>query len=289
MKDKQLNIREFISRFPDEFGKLEQMTKQLNRYMLRSVPKFQYLRTDLVFCRVSDHGVYSASKIFNIAPEMFEQEIPDTNPASGQTNIPFDICRFGGDGVFYWAQFPQVRGYHIPYKVLDGTLTSKEFFAYSNEELRSAIIEYCVSEDILQWLMDNVLKAKVVDTYVDKKTVEKLSNPNSMTVGVYTLFKGKTDAIQLAFVRCYCPSSDRMFYLKVDPAHTSAKDAIASLCRPPKVLHPYIKSLSRQGERFIYYFNDLEKVREILKDKKALKETAPLSGDFYFDNMIYEY
>jgi hypothetical protein len=289
MMDKQLNIRDFLSRFPDEFGKLEPMTKKLNRYMLRSPEKFQYLHKDLIFRKVTDKGVYSAREIFNIAPEMFEQEIPDTNPLSGLTNIPFDVCHFGDDGVFYWAQFPQVRGYHIPRKVLDGTLTSDEFFAYPSEELRSAIIEYCVNEDILRWLVDNVLKTEEVDTYVDKKTIEKLSNPNGMTVGVYTLFKSETAAVQIAFVRCYCPSSDRMFYLKVDPAHTSAKDAIASLCRPPKVLHPYIKSLSRQGERFIYYFNDLAKVKEILNDKEALKETAPLSGDFYFNNMIYEY
>ena len=112
---------------------------------------------------------------------------------------------------------------------------------------------------------------------------------NGMNIGVYTLFKGQINDVELAFVRCYCPSTDRMFFLGVDPNNVNAKDAIASLYRVPRSLVNNIKYIQRQGERFSTVFDD--KGNEILKSltQEDSSDLIGIDGDSYFNLMQYEY
>jgi hypothetical protein len=65
---------------------------------------------------------------------------------------------------------------------------------------------------------------KEIDTYVDKKKEELLEGTTKgMNVGVYTLFKGTINNEKIAYVRCYCPSTDRMFFLGVDSSNKCAQ------------------------------------------------------------------
>ena len=112
-----------------------------------------------------------------------------------------------------------------------------------------------------------------------------------MNIGVYTLFKGKIDNTEVAYIRCYCPSTDRMFFLGVEPNNINAKDAIASLYQIPRVLKDNIVSISRQGEIFSTTFD--KDITEKLKNNKFsfsdLKDYVSLSGDEYFTKMEYEF
>ena len=112
-----------------------------------------------------------------------------------------------------------------------------------------------------------------------------------MNIGVYTLFKGSTNNIDIAYVRCYCPSTDRMFFLGVHPDINNAKDAIASLCQVPVKLKDSLVSISRQGEIFSFNFN--EKGTELLKERKLttedLHDVTSLKGDEYFKLLKFEY
>ena len=130
---------------------------------------------------------------------------------------------------------------------------------------------------------------KEVDTYVDKKDEKYLEGTTKgMNVGVYTLFKGEINNESVAYVRCYCPSTDRMFFLGVDPKHNNAKDAIASLYRVPKQLKNNIKYIQRQGERFSTVFD--EQGTNLLKKKKVnCSDTVSISGDEYFQKITFEY
>ena len=140
-----------------------------------------------------------------------------------------------------------------------------------------------------EYLFDFLSKnLEEIDCYINEKDKKYLEGTTKGTnVGVYTLFKGKVNDIDLAFVRCYCPSTDRMFFLGVDPLNNNAKDAIASLYRCPKKLISDIKYIQRQGERFSTVFYDNEKIKEL--DKEELSDLVSLSGDKYFELMRYEY
>lgn len=92
---------------------------------------------------------------------------------------------------------------------------------------------------------------------------------------------------EIAYVQCYCPSTDRMFFLGVEPRHISAKDAIASLYRVPSVVKDHIKSISRQGERYFTAFT--EEGNQILENMKEIKEYSTISGDEYFSKITYEF
>lgn len=107
-----------------------------------------------------------------------------------------------------------------------------------------------------------------------------------MNIGVYTLFKGKIMNEEIAFVRCFCPSTDRMFFLGVEPIHTKAKDAIASLYRIPRKLKNQIKEINRQGERYSTTFHE---GTDINLPKDDIKDLVSLSGDEYFDLIKYEF
>ena len=131
---------------------------------------------------------------------------------------------------------------------------------------------------------------KPVDTYKDVKDERFLEDTTKgMNVGVYTLMKGNLNYIEYSFVRCYCPSTDRMFILGCDPKHNKAKDAIASLYRLPKKLIKHINYIQRQGERFSTVLT--EEGKKLLKDlnKNDLEDLTHISGDLYFSKMQYEY
>jgi hypothetical protein len=176
-------------------------------------------------------------------------------------------------------------------KLSNKEYTPDEFFKEKNEEVKSSAIAFMQQaygdEYVAGFLRDSLTE---VHTFVDKKNGKFLEGTTGgMNVGVYTLFKGEINDTAIAYVRCYCPSTDRMFFLGVNPAHTNAKDAIASLYTIPTKLKPHIKGIARQGERFSTTFTD--KGAKILKELTSdeLKETTSITGDEYFSLMTYEF
>jgi hypothetical protein len=174
--------------------------------------------------------------------------------------------------------------------VKNKTLTTKEFFEINNEETKSVTIEMmqlCYGDEYVANFFSESLTE--FDTYVDKKKEIYLEDTTGMNVGVYTLFKGNINNTEIAYVRCYCPSTDRMFYLGVHPDINNAKDAISSLYRVPKKLKDNIKYIQRQGERFCTVFNEdgMKKLRNL--EKNDIADTVSISGDEYFSKMTYEY
>ena len=144
------------------------------------------------------------------------------------------------------------------------------------------MIEECHGK---KYFMD-FLKAKKIDTYIHK-TDEKflIGTTKGVNIGVYTLF----EVHNMKLVRCYCPSTDRVFHLEVEPHYTDAKNAIASLLRVPKVLIGCIKSIRRQGERFSITWTKEGKERKEKMKNKDWEDTLPVSGKTYFNLMEYEY
>jgi len=190
-----------------------------------------------------------------------------------------------------------INGFNIPkdifYKIKLKEYTVEEFFNEHNEEIKSsaiALMQECFGDSyIVDFFSKNL---KEIDTYVDKKTEDKLiGTTKSMNIGVYTLFKGKISNVEISYVRCYCPSTDRMFFLGVENKHTNAKDAIASLYRVPKKLKQHIKYIQRQGERFSTVFDELG--TKMLKEKQLnqsdIQDVISITGDEYFSKMQYEY
>ncbi len=127
---------------------------------------------------------------------------------------------------------------------------------------------------------------------VDKKDSKYLEKTTKgMNIGVYTLFKGNIGNINIAYIRCYCPSTDRLFFLGVNSEILSAKDAIASLCQIPIKLKDNLISIKRQGE--IFSFNFDENGTNLLKNQSLTfedyKEVVSLKGDEYFGKLQFEY
>ena len=203
---------------------------------------------------------------------------------------------------FEWSDgygFYYINGFELSeeifLKIKDNNYTIEDFTKETNEEVKAAIINYISQkegEEGVYRFFSKFLKEK--DTFVnDKQKNNYLSGTTeSSTIGVYTLFKGFIDDNDIAYVRCYCPSTDRMFFLGVDPSHENAKDAIASLYRVPKILKDNIVSISRQGEKFSTVFDEnttkkLENNEYSLEDLK--NNYISLSGEEYFNLMNYEY
>lgn len=218
------------------------------------------------------------------------------NELPHQKDIPA-LWFSNGEAYFYY------RGVYIRhelmYKLQKNSITFEEWAKEENEEVKSAIIAYLEEvhggESAYRLISSHL---KEVDTYVDKKDDKFLEGTTrGMNIGVYTLFKGCIDGvslededfIELAYIRCYCPSTDRMFFLGVAPKYTNAKDAIASLYKVPEKLSPHIKYINRQGERFSTILTD--------EGKKIRKEMTPeewsdltsITGEEYFSLMRYEY
>jgi hypothetical protein len=194
-----------------------------------------------------------------------------------------------GWGLYY------VNGLNIS-ELLFNQLKNKEysfemFSKEDNEEIKSVVLyfyqEAFGGEFLFRFLSTNL---KEIDEYVNNTPKMYLEGTtNSGNIGVYTLFKGTVNDTDVAYVRCYCPSTDRMFFLGVDPENINAKNAIASLCQIPTVLIDHLNSIRRQGEIFSFNFN--EKGKDILKSisKEELANTIPLKGDMYFTKIQYEY
>ena len=201
---------------------------------------------------------------------------------------------------FEWLDgygFYFINGQTIPeeyfLKIRGKKLTVEEYFKIENEEHKSAIIGMIEqlegSEGVYQFFKDSL---KEVDTYVDKKDKKYMEGTTQgMNVGVYTLFKGKINKVNVAYVRCYCPSTDRLFFLGADPSNTNAKDAIASLYRVPKILKNNIVSILRQGEMYSTIFDksSTEKLKNNKFSLEELNNLVSLSGEEYFSKIKYEY
>lgn len=171
------------------------------------------------------------------------------------------------------------------------TFTIEDFINETNEEKKSVCIALMQEKFGDEYLVNFFRKyLNEVDTYIDKKDEKYLKGTTGgMNIGVYTLFKGPINGLEISYVRCYCPSTDRMFFLGVDSIHNTAKDAIASLYRIPTKLKNNIKSISRQGERFSTILTDNGK--KLLKSmtKEEISNVSGLEGNTYFELIKYEY
>lgn len=173
----------------------------------------------------------------------------------------------------------------------NGEYSFEEWTKEPNEEIKSMVLVFYNEKfggEFTYRFLSSYLRE--VDTYIDKKDKKYLEGTvKSMNIGTYTLFKGNVSNVDIAYVRCYCPSTDRMFFLGVNPEHTNAKDAIASLCQVPRKLRNEVVSVARQGE--IFSFNLTEKGNSMVKALKTeeLRDVVSLSGDEYFGKMKFEY
>ena len=196
-----------------------------------------------------------------------------------------------GTGVYF------VNGVYLDdsiYRKLANKLyTMDDFSAERNEETKAACLEFYRQkfgdEYAFNFIRENL---KEVDEYIDKKPeIYMKGTTNSDRIGVYTLFAGTiSNGVKVAYVRCYDASSDRIFFLSVDPNKvTTAKDAVPSLYRVPRILEPHILSINRQGER--YSTNFTAKGKELLNtiSEDEVKDLVDLSGDRYYDLIRYEY
>lgn len=197
---------------------------------------------------------------------------------------------WGGAFRYYY-----VKGLRIDEKLFkklqNKEYTFKDFISEKNEEIKSACIAFMEEKWGSAYIYDFFKEwIKEIDTYVDKKDKKYLAGTTGgMNIGVYTYFKGEIEETEIAFVRCYCPSTDRMFFLPVHPENKNAKDAIASLYRVPKKLKNEITSIQRQGE--IFSTNFTEKGLIILKQLSNLdiQDTVSIIGNKYFELLQYEF
>lgn len=176
------------------------------------------------------------------------------------------------------------------FKLKNDEYTMTDFLTEENEEKKSIAISFIQQAKgdvgIIDFFKDNL---KLIDTFTDVKEEKFLKGTlDSMNVGVYSLYKGELNGIDIAYVRCYCPSTDRMFFLGVEPSNSNAKDAIASLYQVPVGLENNIVSISRQGEKFSTVFDDATMQKLSTGELKPTEYTS-ISGDKYFKLMTYEY
>jgi len=176
-------------------------------------------------------------------------------------------------------------------KLKSNEYTVEDFFKEENEEVKSAVVSFIQQskgdDGIYHFFKKNL---KEVDHFKNENMYLE-GTTKGENIGFYTLLKGEINDVQIAYVRCYCPSTDRMFFLGVEPNQTNAKDAIASLFEVPRILKNNIKSISRQGEKFSVIFDDetTEKLEKNIFSKEQLSEFTTISGDEYFSKMVYEY
>jgi hypothetical protein len=209
-------------------------------------------------------------------------------------NLPH--CVDGPSIEFYdETKYYSINGFHISEELLNGlndnTYTFNEFATEKNEEIKSAVLQYHElvngSEGVFNFVRNELNE---IDTYVNDTTDEALvGTTNSANIGVYTLFKGNVNDENIAYVRCYCPSTDRMFFLGVEYSNDNAKDAIASLYRVPLQLKDNIVSISRQGEKFSTIFDDITTAKIQANEFQEFNEYVSITGDEYFKLMKYEY
>jgi hypothetical protein len=193
------------------------------------------------------------------------------------------------------TKYYAINGFYVSEELLNSlknnTYTFSDFVSESNEEIKSAVLQYQElvhgSDGVFNFIREKLTE---VDTYVNDTTKEALiGTTNSTNIGVYTLFKGKINNEKIAYVRCYCPSTDRMFFLGVEHSNKNAKDAIASLYRVPSQLKNNIVSISRQGEKFSTIFDDATTVKLHANEFTEFNTYVSITGDEYFKLMKYEY
>lgn len=171
--------------------------------------------------------------------------------------------------------------------VKNGELTFKMWAGLNNEELKSAFATFMEQEGMLfDFLRGNLSE---MDTFVNERQKEKFldGTTGGEKIGVYTRYVGNINDGDITYVRCYCPSSDRMFFLCTENLD-NAKDAIASLCEVPVDLYSEILEIYRQGE--IFNFKLTEKGYQLIDSGKVdYNNKRYLTGDEYFEKMRYEY
>ena len=177
--------------------------------------------------------------------------------------------------------------------LINRTYSFEDWSLERNEETKSLVLAFYEEkfggEFVFKFLSKHL---KEVDSYVDKKSDKYMKNTTKgMNLGVYTLFKGKVNNLEISYVRCYCPSTDRMFFLGVNPNINNAKDAIASLCQIPIKLKYELISISRQGEMFSFNFTDkgTQMLKNNMLSKEDLHNVISLKGDEYFTKIKFEY
>lgn len=178
-------------------------------------------------------------------------------------------------------------------KLKNKEYTFEDFSKEINEEVKSACIAFMQQAFGDLYLFDFLSQSlKEIDTFVDKKEDTYLiGTTNSENIGVYTLFKGTVNNTEVAYIRCYCPSTDRMFFLGIDPENNNAKDGIASLYRVPRKLKNNIKYIQRQGERFSTVFDKIgtDNLKSGKLTKADIQDMVTITGVEYFNKMRYEY
>jgi hypothetical protein len=210
--------------------------------------------------------------------------------ANGFHNIDGPAITFLGGYNMYYVNGRKLTK-EMFFKISNKEYTFDDFTKEGNEDIKSAAISLMqekFGDSHIATFFENNLKE--IDTYTHINNEEYLvGTTKSTNIGVYTLFRGNINDTIISYVRCYCPSTDRMFFLGVMNDHTSAKDAIASLYRVPRKLNGEIKYIQRQGERFSTVFSD--KGKSIIKgmEKKDFQDVVSVSGNEYFSKMRYEY
>lgn len=142
-----------------------------------------------------------------------------------------------------------------------------------NEEIRALCIASNPELDLR-----NILTK--VDSYESN-----VKNPVGKTIS-YDLYKGTILDTEVSYVYTQDASTDRTFMLAVKNEISKAKDAPASLVRVPKALHSHIEAIRRQGEKYTYAW-DIDVDSKEWKEKWN-SELTPLTGELYFDKLVYE-
>jgi hypothetical protein len=296
-----------------EIAKIENNTDDVSNIELKWYAPTNYLSkywiSWIAFYDFFDKECFTLkkSKLFNDYKKLFDQNISFVvafenyvfvsknaikyvrNEQKQLHSITEKAVQFDGWG------FYAIRGKRISeelfHKLSNDEYTFDDWTKEQDEEIKSVVLAFIEEkwgqERLYSFLSDNLQE---VDTYKDIKDEKYLEKTTKgMNVGVYTLFKGNVNNIDYSFVRCYCPSTDRMFFLGCDPKYNNAKDAIASLYRLPEKLIPYIKYIQRQGERFSTVLTDEGKEVRKKLSKEDIQNLGTVDGNTYFSKMKYEY
>jgi hypothetical protein len=106
-------------------------------------------------------------------------------------------------------------------KSAKGTVTREDFLTESNEEIKAGLYEVMGQQKVM-----NLLAA----TVIDKKIIKHANGENEIVKLLKTkdTFK-EIDNQPFAWVSVVCPSTGSNYLLGVEPHHTNAKKALASL------------------------------------------------------------
>ena len=199
-----------------------------------------------------------------------------TKNESGVLNSIEDAAVQFKDGTkYYYIQGRNVSE-ELFTKLKEDKYTMEDFTKEEDEEIKSACVSFMQQskgEDyIVSFFRDSL---KEVNTFVDKKDERYLEGTTKgMNVGVYTLFKGQINNTDIAYVRCYCPSTDRMFFLGVNSEHNNAKDAISSLYRVPRKLKQQLKRDLSDWENIKVKRSYAGKISAEVKKAKSTNSTS---------------